>query len=307
MPFWRRDDDDEGARRTEAEAEAQRSRQALEAGGIPIRAMERAERIRGGGAVGPFSSTLSVNELSFLRQAGYAPLGLVAGSSVYHIRWNAWNQTGELDNQTGALQAAAGLAIGRLRQEAHGMGALGVIGVRLRIQRPAWGEHLLEVTALGTAVQVPAAPTHAEPFTSGLSGQEFCALLRAGCRPLGLVFGNSSYYIYATYSQARQMRSWANQELDVHTQALRYTQRASFARMHAAAAHLGAQGVVGVRIERSIRRIEVERNDQSREDFVIEHLNWGTAIAEAPADIRIARPSMLIDLEDLPPRPRARP
>jgi uncharacterized protein YbjQ (UPF0145 family) len=237
--------------------------------------------------------------LLLVRQAGYEPLGLVSGSSVYHVGWNTWMQTGELEGQTRALAGAAYAAIDRLRQEAEGMGALGVVGVRLQIARPKWGEHLVEVIALGTAIRGRDAGPHPQPFISGLSGQEFWNLLRAGARPVGLVFGNSAYYIYSSWSTRRQNWSWYNQEVDLYSQGLRQAQRAAFGRMHHQAAERQAHGVVGVHIEHSLRKLEREdANDNRYEDYVVEYLSWGTAVIEAPADAHIA-PATMLDLEDV--------
>jgi hypothetical protein len=46
-----------------------------------------------------FTSDLSVNEFLLVRQAGFRPVGLVLGSSVYHVGIQArkWSQNMELD------------------------------------------------------------------------------------------------------------------------------------------------------------------------------------------------------------------
>src|SRR6185312_13587155 len=99
----------------------------------------------GKGGAAPFSSDLSVNEFLLTRKAGYEPLGLVTGSSVYHIGWNRWTFTGEMEAQTRAQHDAAMLALGRMRQEASGMGASGVVGTRLEIKEKGWSQDLIEV------------------------------------------------------------------------------------------------------------------------------------------------------------------
>jgi uncharacterized protein YbjQ (UPF0145 family) len=308
MPLFHRESAEDRSQKDAARAAAaqeaevqERSLQALRAGGLPVRAQERVAQLRA--AAGQsllFTGDLSSNELLLIRQTGYEALGLVAGSSVYHIGWNRWTYTGELDAQTRALGDAARLATDRLRQEAQGMGAVGVVGVRLEIKRPDWGERLVEVIAMGTALRVSGAGPAAEPFLSALSAQEFYNLLRAGSRPLGLAFGNCTYYVYTNWRAARQNLSWYNQEVERYSVALRAAQGAAFGRMQAAGARLQADGIVGVNIAHTLHRIPYGNgdDDQASDDYVVEYIAWGTAIREAPAQSHVVRPSMALDLED---------
>ena len=317
MPFWHRQTEEEklrqeAERQAEVDARAaeqqemaiqQRSLEALRAGGLPIRAQERVAALRStAGAPPAYSSDLSVNELLLMRQIGYQPLGLVSGSSVYHIGWNRWNYTGELEAQTRALHEAANLAIDRARQEAQNMGAIGVIGVEVQITKPGWGEHLVEVLVLGTAISVLGAPPAEQPFLSGLSAQEYAALLRVGARPAGLVFGNCAYYIYTDWRTVRQNLSWFNQEVQKYSVGLHEAQSAAFSRLRAHAQQVHGHGVVGVHIEHTLRRIPYTdsngNEEEEREDYVIDYLSWGTAIVEAPTEMQMERPSVVLDLED---------
>ena len=50
--------------------------------GVPEHGRERLERMKGAGF---FTSDLSVNEFLLVKEAGFEPLGLVIGSSIYHI------------------------------------------------------------------------------------------------------------------------------------------------------------------------------------------------------------------------------
>ena len=314
MPLFHRESSEERRQKEAGRAAAaeeeqiqERSREALQAGGIPVRAQERIAQLRAAsGQTPPFSSDLSVDEFLLIRQTGYEPIGLVIGSSVYHIGWNRWTSSGELDAQTFALQDAVSLALGRMRQEAAGMGAVGVVGVRLDLKRPGWGERLVEVLVVGTALRVRSAGPAAEPFLSGLNAQDFWSLLRAGCRPLGLAFGNSSYYVYTDWRTVRQNRSWYNQEVQWYSWALRQAQGGAFRRMHAAGAGMHAHGVVGVQIAHTLHRIpyDGDDDDDALDDYVMEYISWGTAIREAPTDRSIDRPAMALNLEDARRTPR---
>jgi uncharacterized protein YbjQ (UPF0145 family) len=99
-----------------------------------------------------FTSDLSVNEFLLVRQAGFSPLGLVMGSSIYQIAPNvpqvAPGQPGaECVDMTRALYHARELAMTRMEEEADALGADGIIGVRLTVNlntdpmRLAWEQH----------------------------------------------------------------------------------------------------------------------------------------------------------------------
>ena len=317
MPWFHRDKpgehDQRHAQETAVQLEAQLQEQslaALHAGGLPVHAQERIGALHETGGSAPlFSSDLSTDELLLARQTGYEPIGLVAGSSVFHIGWNSWTLSGELDAQTRALYDAVHTALDRLRQEAQGLRALGVVGVDFKIARPGWGEHLVEVIVLGTAVRARGGGPASVPFLSDLSMQDYVRLLRAGSRPAGLVFGNSTHYIYTTWRAAGQNMSWFNQEVGLYSAALRETQRAAFGRMHGHARTLGAHGVVGVHIAHTLHRVPRGDNDDSEaeDDYVIEYMAWGTAIIEAPADVHVPAPLTVIDLEETARPLRATP
>ena len=48
---------------------------------------------------GFFTSDLSVNEFLLVKEAGFEPLGLVVGISIYHVGFQIgnWNQNQEMD------------------------------------------------------------------------------------------------------------------------------------------------------------------------------------------------------------------
>jgi uncharacterized protein YbjQ (UPF0145 family) len=80
-------------------------------------------------------------------------------------------------------------------------------------------------------------------FTSDLSVNEFLLVKEAGFEPKGLVLGSSIYHIGA------QGSSWSqNQELTKLTQAMYTARELAMSRMDAEAEVLGADGVVGVRL-----------------------------------------------------------
>jgi len=106
-----------------------------------------------------FTSDLSGKDFALLNAAGYRVLGLVMGVCVYHVaRQSAltWmkNQTQnvELTLITTALYDSRELAMGRMQDEALGLGATGVVGVKVEERTHTWGSHIIEFLAIGTAV-----------------------------------------------------------------------------------------------------------------------------------------------------------
>ena len=99
-----------------------------------------------------FTCDLSINEFLLVREAGFDPLGLVMGTSIYKIVPSIPNtaqaQVGcELYDMTTALYHARELAMSRMEQEAEELGADGIVGVRLVVnldgnpQRVAWKQY----------------------------------------------------------------------------------------------------------------------------------------------------------------------
>src|SRR5690242_18687351 len=91
-----------------------------------------------------FTSDLSVNEFLLVREAGFRPVGLVLGTSVYHvgIQLARWRQNMEMDRLTAAMYHARELAMTRMEAEADVLGADGIVGVRLEIEFKEWGGEL---------------------------------------------------------------------------------------------------------------------------------------------------------------------
>src|SRR4026209_326290 len=144
--------------------------------------MRRLAEMRPGQATSLFTSDLSVNEFLLVREAGFRPLGLVLGSSIYHVgfQFGRWNKNQELDTLSQAMYHARELAMTRMEVEADQLGADGIVGVRLDIGRYEWGENMAEFIAIGTAIRHRGGELHrapnGRPFTSDLTGQDFWTL-----------------------------------------------------------------------------------------------------------------------------------
>ena len=88
--------------------------------GVPQDAIKRLAELTPGKAGAIFTSDLSVNEFLLVREAGFRPLGLVLGSSIYHVglQIGRWSKNQELDVLSQAMYHARELAMTRMEVEA---------------------------------------------------------------------------------------------------------------------------------------------------------------------------------------------
>jgi uncharacterized protein YbjQ (UPF0145 family) len=230
-----------------------------------------------------------------ITQAGFDPLGLVVGSSIYHIGVQVanWRKNQEMTVLSGAMYHARELAMTRMEEEADALGADVVVGVRLDIGRYEWGEHMAEFIAIGTAVRHRAGELHrtpnGRPFTSDLSGQAFWTLLRTGHRPVGMVMGTCVYHVArrGILKTARQVAE--NVELSNYTQALYDARELAMQRMQSEAQAQQAKGIVGV---------DLQERSHGWGSHIIEFFAIGTAIVATGTKPIIATPTPVLDLND---------
>jgi uncharacterized protein YbjQ (UPF0145 family) len=296
MGFFTRDDDDQQQAPPVAEREDAPHAGQYEAGslaGIPESGRERIARMKQEVARGFFTSDLSVNEFLLVKQSGFEPIGLVLGSSIYHIGFQQamWNQNQEMTVLTQAMYHARDLAMTRMEEEADQLGADGIVGVRLDIGRYEWGADLAEFIAVGTAVKHRDGELHrapnGRPFTSDLNGQDFATLLRAGYRPAGLVMGNCVYHVARQGMLASLRQIGRNVEMPNFTQALYEARELAMERMQTEADELQAGGIVGARI--------IERS-HGWGSHVIEFFAIGTAVVPTSAEHEIDKPALVLPL-----------
>jgi uncharacterized protein YbjQ (UPF0145 family) len=267
---------------------------------VPEDAMRRLAEMRPGQATSLFTSDLSVNEFLLVREAGFRPLGLVLGSSVYHIgfQMGRWSQNQELTTLSQAMYHARELAMTRMEAEADQLGADGIVGVRLQIEFKEFGNDLAEFIAVGTAVKADAPRTpegmswrnnHGQPFTSDLSGQDFWTLVQAGYAPLGMVMGTCVYHIAHQRFWQAMGNVGQNVELPQFTEALYDARELAMSRMQAEAEQLHAEGIVGVQLLSHGHRW----GGHTTEFFAI-----GTAVRPLRPDHRIPTPQLVLPLTD---------
>jgi uncharacterized protein YbjQ (UPF0145 family) len=234
-----------------------------------------------------FTSDLSVNEFLLVKEAGFQPLGLVMGSSIYSIGAHHLGQAqpGEIVPLTQALYQSRELAMERMEAEADELGADGIVAMRLTVSVHAWGTNIIEFLAIGTAVRHEGSQgayrtPDGKPFTSDLSGQDFWTILNAGYRPLGFVMGNCVFYVGPPAGQ-----NVPNGELAGPTQALYDAREVAMERMQVEAESLRAEGIVGV---------TVDETNHTWGPTVLEFSAVGTAVIAIRADHQIPRPALVL-------------
>ena len=273
----------------------------LGAAGVPQDAIKRLAELQPGKAGSIFTSDLSVNEFLLVREAGFRPLGLVLGSSIYHVglQIGRWGKNQELNVLSQAMYHARELAMSRMEAEADALGADGIVAVRLDVEMKEFGSDIAEFMAVGTAVKAePGAGgggvsnwrnNKRQPFTSDLSGQDFWTLIQAGYAPLGMVMGTCVYHVAHQRFWQAVGNVGQNVELPQFTEALYDARELAMSRMQAEAEQLHAEGIVGVQLLSHAHRW----GGHTTEFFAI-----GTAVRPLRADHRIPTPQLVLPLVD---------
>jgi uncharacterized protein YbjQ (UPF0145 family) len=263
---------------------------------LPAHARERLNIMRGDAThKSLFTSDLSINEFLLVREAGFDPVGLVIGSSIYHIGYQManWSQNQEMTVLTQAMYHARELAMTRMEEEASALRADGIVGVRLEVTRHEWGEALAEFVAIGTAIRARNGQSYRNakglPFTSDLSGQDFWTLLRTGYRPVGMVMGNCVYHVGRQGIGQWFKQVGQNVEMTNYTQALYDARELAMERMQAEALSLNAQGVVGA---------QISERSHGWGSHVIEFFAVGTAVIPISDTHEVPAPSLSLLLND---------
>lgn len=241
------------------------------------------------------TSDLSVSEFILTREAGFEPLGLVMGTSIYHVGWQVtnWKVSQEVGILTQAMYNARTLAMNRMVEEANILGADGIVGVHLEINNQNWETELAEFIAVGTAIRARNGQSYRNvqrrPFTSALSGQDFWSLLQAGYLPVGMVMGNCVYHV-----EHQSMGQWYKQigrnvEIATYTQGLYEARELAMERMQAECVALQATNVIGVTVSQS---------NYEWESHVIEFFTLGTAVVPLTTEHPLPKPTLTLSLDN---------
>ncbi len=246
---------------------------------------------------------------SSIYQMGYQGLGWGAGS--YAGAYQAGGGVvAEMDTLSYAYNEARSRALVRLKHEATAVGADAVVGVDVRIGARDYGEaagsNVIEYSVIGTAVARNsdavrgAATQQRSPVLTELGVADYVKLISAGIEPAGIVGASSAFYSRYSYAfstdgvgsmlaglgipapaSSTMGMAQANFELTRFTQAIYSARAQATGAIRQQAQQLGASGIVGVRIDRDMRRQAVGGSNQSGL-LVVLHL-MGTAIHDSHA------------------------
>ena len=274
-----------------------------------------------------WGSSLDVSEFAAISRVGFQPVGQVLGAAVYSIGdpgdeecpyglavyrgqgaatyrppgSGAWAGPGVAQAPAGAaaigsarplvsaLYQARRAAITRMTAECAALGGLGVIGVALTIGPFGDDEDVLEFRAFGTAVRAPGVTSHAPPFASDLSGQDFTKLVAHGYIPVGLALGVAVGYRHDDWLTKGQTRFTAgNVEVDGYSYLVRQMRTDARNELELDLVRMGAEGVVVREMDTRISQRRCPIVPFGR-DHVVEATIVGTAITQfarmAPAPI----------------------
>ena len=194
-----------------------------------------------------FRASLAILEMQF------EPVGSVAGIAAFvpgYLRVTCRGWSG--DTSPVIHNAAEGFynqlwttAVDRLRDQAHKLGADGVVGVSTTQSSLDVGWQL---QLSGTAFRLSGSARLAAPFLSTLPMADFLTLLAAGWIPTGIAWGHAAIHVHGpATSPSWQGVTWQNAEMPEPTDAV------NLARTHAEAAARttmrGSRGAVGMTID----------------------------------------------------------
>ncbi len=239
-----------------------------------------------------FTSDLSVNEFVLVTEAGFEPLGMVMGTSVYHIgtQGTGYKVSQELGVLSQAMYNARELAMSRMEAEAAQLGADGVIGVELRPVRYAYMDEVLEIVAVGTAVRHTGGEGHrcpdGRPFTTTFSGQDFWTLWEHGWIPRRITLGVCVYHIAHQSMRQAWSQLGRNVEIPQFTQGLYDARELAMARMQYEGQQIGADGIVGTSVH----------DYHLWGEHAVEFFALGTAVNRVRPDAGPVRPSLTLPL-----------
>lgn len=247
-----------------------------------------------------FTSTLTPSETVVARQTGLTAISQVMGSSIYHVGFGLMGMGvgGESRVLQHAYESARSNALARMQQEAALLGANIVLDVKFQGRGFEWSSDLIEFTAVGTAFRVQGMQPSPQPILTLLEPDELWKLHHAGYWPTGIAIGSSFWF--EPHADCWGEGSWYSQELPTHTRASLGARHMATERFRAFAHHLGAQGVVGVRVHRKGYDREYESGDVKHISFRLDLVVMGTAVVRRGNADPPPRPGLVVDLRDLP-------
>ena len=237
-----------------------------------------------------------------VQQIGYAWFGCGGASSPY--RAGPWATagysapvitSGTPDGRLGAagwadrvraLYTGWMTAMARLVAEAEGLGAHGVIGIRL--ERVPIDRGVDEFRALGTAVRWTGVAPQAggvpgQVFASELGAEDVAKGLLAGWVPRGVAIGLSIAVRHDDWAIRQQTGSWRNQEVDGLRRLLEAARADARTQLYHRARRFGAEQVVVSSMTADLAGTRCPSSGGDGRDHIASATFVGTALARDPA------------------------
>lgn len=209
--------------------------------GLPPAVEHRVARFDGSRAR---TSLLTSPDAAALEITGFDPVGDVMGCVVQRIsRPLAIGVELDYREFEEAQRLGYELALRRLKAEAAGLGADGVLGIDVTTE---WkGPNVEEFVALGTAVRARSAHRPAQPFTTDLPGPDVAKLLVSGWVPVEFAFAVAIQTRYLDYGTRRDLALLAgNYEISAGTELVARARTAARTRFSARVGQALADGAV---------------------------------------------------------------
>jgi uncharacterized protein YbjQ (UPF0145 family) len=205
---------------------------------------------------------------------GWGMGGMRPGMVSTDHRWGYnWEHTMFADG----VLAARDAALSRILEEARGLDAHGVVGVRL-IRRYLEGVgNSLEFTVIGTAIRRSGGPRLAQPFMSHLDGVAFGKLVHGGYVPVSLVIGVGAVEIDPGCTTEWMLRSWNNARVDQVSDGIEMARMLGISRLEGELDAVDADGAVGV-------DVEFTEHALSGGGLLVELVSIGTAVRRYAKD-----------------------
>ncbi|MBO0882377.1 MAG: hypothetical protein J2P17_18990 [Mycobacterium sp.] len=188
------------------------------------------------------SSLLGPSGFVLLDELGFEPVGAAMGIAVMHvggIQVTGWNTPQELEVYSNALTFGTDLAITRLREEAAGLGADGVLlDTTVTRERIMGSEYEYQIT--GTAVRFRPKPgalraPDGGPFTCVTSVLTLSQMMSRGWFPTNIAYGFCVYHMPHRGMRQAIGQSFQNTEVPAFTESWYTARELALGRMQAKA------------------------------------------------------------------------
>jgi uncharacterized protein YbjQ (UPF0145 family) len=266
-----------------------------------------AARLASAGQSGTWTSALSTGEFAAVRSVGFAPVGQVMGSAVFHIGrsgrywgyhdcqfYGAVYSRSAMGNAPVALSGSGApsralvqvfdqarrTALGRMSAECGALGGDGVVAAALTIAPFTGQANCLEFKVIGTAVRADGGRHVEQPFTSHLDGEGFAKLIGSGWVPVELLVGMSIGVRHDDYATTAQSYSWRNVEMSGWSELVHAVRSDARGNLASQSVQRGSDGIIMADSRLRVWSESCMRSGNSdQRDHVAEATMVGTSIA----------------------------